>query len=81
MQVNVFVTQHDGALRSSLLVVPAGALAPAAPPFGEGWRYFCTVHARDAIFGAADVEDQLRARGFAMVRTKEPSRPSLLDQD
>lgn len=69
MQVDVFVTQLNGALRNSMLVVPV-SMPPSMPPrYGEGWRYFCTVHTRDAMFGATDVEAQLNARGFAMVKT------------
>jgi hypothetical protein len=70
MQVNVFVSRHDGQLRNEFLVLPLDLKAPVPKQYRVGWRYFATTNTTDHLFGDIDalaIEAEIGANGFAVV--------------
>lgn len=72
MQVNVFVTRVNGALRNSLLVLPVSPAAAIPPEMREGWTYYATTNSDDAMFRSASIEDDIALQGYCLVETVTP---------
>lgn len=78
MQVNVFITHQEGALRNSLLVPPQSPQAAIPKEYQAGWQYFATVNSGDEMFGgisARSIELDILTAGHALVDPKVVDRP------
>jgi hypothetical protein len=70
MQVNVFITPGNGQLQNKLLVLPITPTAAIPKKYRVGWTYYTSVSTADRMFGdvdAATLEDEIAAKGFAVV--------------
>lgn len=77
MQVNVFITRQDGQLQNKLLVLPITPAAAIPKEYRVGWTYYASVSTADRMFGdvdAATLEEQIAAKGFAVVVPATPDR-------
>lgn len=77
MQVNVFVTHHEGDAKTKLLVLPSSANSSIPPQFRLGWTYYATTNTSDQMFGDTDavtLEAKLAMQGYAIIKpiTPEP---------